>query len=460
MKKLTSKLVAFALVAVLAFALTGCFAPNANTAITFNKYPEATYVQNTDANSALSAIEVTLTENGVVVKKGNLADLEKEGVIVVEGFDLATLGANKTAKIIFGTAVVNFNYSVVAETAEIKDTTALVNALKVAGTSYAKIGESFDVTASLEIPEGSHVVLDLNGKTLTVKAETDPVTYRNFIFVNKGATLEIKGNGTIQNDMELVRGLFEVAGELIVHNGTFTDNGYGYMRGEEKRNLAGGLMNIVEGATVTIYDGSFNVGKHADHQDHYGRTLIWNYGTLKVYGGNFRQEAMSGSYDAGYAIQSLSDKASLFFYGGTVESGRGALAVSGGSFDVRGGKFIANGTAEYAFYTTGSNAVVTGVISGGEFISNYSVIIWAGNNSEVEGGLRLETTLVISGGTFKSTKSNVTAISGSAAIANVTVTGGEWHGIKATGAFQINCFEEGFTYGDPEGDGIYTVVAK
>lgn len=462
MKKLMSKLVAFALVAVLAFALTGCFAPNANTAITFNKYPEATYVQNTDANSALSAIEVTLTENGVVVKKGNLADLEKEGVIVVEGFDLATLGANKTAKIIFGTAVVNFNYSVVAETAAITDTAGLEAALAVAGTSVAKLGENgFALTKALTVAENAHVVLDLNGKTLTAGYASGEA----MITVAAGATLEVK-NGTIENKQLRVAGIFVAAGELVIHSGTFTD--YGQVEGEATE-IGGELIEVLDGGVVTIYGGTFaanydeTVGTLLENGN-YGReaVVVKQGGTAKIYDGKFSNESIDTSKNLGssglYGSYLLNSYGTTFIYGGEFVGQRGALGLCAGSFDIRGGKFTGN--KYYALYTTGSAGAVTGVVSGGEFYSASGNLIYAGNDSEVEGGLRLETTLVISGGKFQrvdGAKASY-AIYGSSKIANVTVTGGEWYNIPATGAFKINCFEEGYSYSDANGDKWFEIV--
>ena len=157
MKKLMSKLVAFALVATLAFALTGCFV-TPNTAITFNKYPYGTYAVGTDVETALAAIEVTLTENGEVVKTGSVLALRDEGLVVVEGFNLADKGNNKTAKIVFGTTVVTFTYSVVGSISE--DGSLSLGETSVNENIYSEYG--------VYTSEAGDYNLELNGHTISV----------------------------------------------------------------------------------------------------------------------------------------------------------------------------------------------------------------------------------------------------------------------------------------------------
>lgn len=64
-------------------------------------------------------------------------------------------------------------------------------ALKSAVANGGEIALGNDITASIEIPAGVTVALDLNGKTLTNEAGKHTIT-------NNG-TLTVKGGGTVDN---------------------------------------------------------------------------------------------------------------------------------------------------------------------------------------------------------------------------------------------------------------------
>lgn len=446
MKKLMSKLLAFALVATLAFALTGCFV-TPNSAITFNKYPEATYVAGTSENSALSSIVVTLTENGTKVKEGNLADLEKEGVIVVEGFDLATEGANKTAKIIFGTAVVSFNYSVVAAAVEVTNEAELKTAIATnADMSVVVVKNDIVLSAPVEVT-AKHIVLDLNGKTISTAFDN---TDARAITVAEGAKLEIKGNGTLLNEAGIVAGLIKVYGEVVIHNGTFTDYGWNMESYKDNTQWSNGSMINVDGS-LTIYNGTFNGKKHAEARDgiQYGRYLIYTRaaGTTKIYDGTFNHEAHVEK--GGYALAS---QGTFFMYGGTVTSSRGALSAVGGTFDVRGGTFVSTapaGASAYAFYVAGEQSNVSGIVSGGTFKTNSYALICVGNHND--GGNKEAAALRVTGGAFEVGESSSKMISISAELGDLELAGGTFNK-KPEGAIA-----EG--YAAVEENGVWTVKA-
>ena len=445
MKKLMSKLLAFALVATLAFALTGCFV-TPNSAITFNKYPEATYVAGTSENSALSSIVVTLTENGTKVKEGNLADLEKEGVIVVEGFDLKTEGPNKTAKIIFGTAVVSFSYTVVAESVTINDEAKLVEVLSSTSeeTVVASLGKDITLAAALTA-SAKHVVLDLNGKTISTTLNGVSVS---LITINEGAKLELK-NGSITQPNGILHGIFQVNGELVIHSGTYTDYGYNRQDYITDYRSNGAMIYVSGNGSLTIYNGTFNNEKHADAGEKYGRAIVFvnsATATAKIYDGIFDHKANTNN--GAYAIRS---NGTFFMYGGTVTSERGALSAQSGAFDVRGGTFVstaAAGASCYTFYIAGERGDVSGIVSGGTFKSNTASVLQIGNSND--GGEKLSAALRIIGGTFEAGES-ARIVSIDAQLGNVDLAGGTFNK-KPEGAIA-----EG--YAAVEENGVWTVKA-
>ena len=411
MKKLMSKLVAFALVATLAFALTGCFV-TPTTTISFNKLPEATYEVGSSEQTALTSIVVTLSDTDYE-ESGNLWDLKEAGKIVVEGFDLSSEGA-KTAKIIFGTAVLTFKYTVTGAAVLVNNTAELKAAVAAAdGVTVVKVVESFSLTEAVTIPANAKVVLDLNEKTLTA-AIVEGGLERLFM-ISAGASLEVKGNGTINNENECLRGFFDVSGDLIIQDGTYTDMGNAYYKNGSKVAYGGCMISINAGANATIYGGEFNVVKPnlENANDTWGRQVILNRGSLKIYGGIINHATKSSDYGA-YAIISEGE---LFIYNATIDANRGPFTAVAGTFDVRGGKFIAH--TQWALYIAGETADVSGIVSGGEFINDGSnKVICIGNGTPGDGGACAHADVIITGGSFKGLTGSKVQVDGSVGVAN------------------------------------------
>lgn len=450
MKKLTSKLVAFALVAVLAFALTGCFTVTPSTTISFNKLPEATYEVGTSEQTALSSIVVTLSDTDYE-ESGNVWDLKESGKIVVEGFDLSSEGA-KTAKIIFGTAVLTFKYTVAAAALEIDSQEDLAAAFAKNGTVLAKVVANFELEEVLTVKAGAKVVLDLNGKTISSNFESET----RLITIESGAKLEIKdsaSNGAIINYEGLVAGIFEVAGEFVIHGGTFTD--YGWNRPSQATSSPysnGGMISLGDGSQFTLYGGTINNVKHADvptstYGEVYGRALIWvNAGSsAKIYGGTINHATPGNTYAANYAIRSIGD---LFIYDCTIVSDRGAFTCTDGTFDIRGGNFTSK--TAWALYISGDHDDVSGVISGGTFTAEVGTVICFGN--EGDGGNYRHVNVVVTGGTFLSGKSNYYNVTVSGKLATANFQGGTY-GAK----FESPAIAEGYNWVE-NADGTWSLV--
>ena len=100
---------------------------------------------------------------------------------------------------------------------EASDAATLTQAIKDAQNGDT-IKLTAPITASITIPAGKNITLDLNGQTLTNEAGNHTIT-------NEG-TLTIKGYGTVDN-VSHARG-------ALVNKGTATINGGTFTRSQEK----------------------------------------------------------------------------------------------------------------------------------------------------------------------------------------------------------------------------------
>ena len=343
MKKLMSKLVAFALVATLAFALTGCFV-TPNTSITFNKYPYGTYAEGTSVETALSAIEVTLTENGEVVKSGTLLALRDEGLVVVEGFNLAEKGANKTAKIVFGTAVVTFTYSVVGT---ISEDGSVAGEISVNGNVYSENG--------VYVSEAGDHILKLNTNTISVAELVGSWVAGGNLAISNGTidaresaeTIAVyaatSGSVTLTDVRILTAGGMNpiqcYGGKMVLNNVTSVQTG---LSTTPWYNSALQIVNYYKDfnhlAEVTVNGGMYS-GKKAIQMSSPGGTLIINSGTF------IGEEAIHADYHKPYAEQGATH----------------SITINGGNFD--GVIFIAEGVECIINGGTFSFDPATGIIA-------------------------------------------------------------------------------------------------
>lgn len=389
MKKLMSKLVAFALVATLAFALTGCFV-TPNTSITFNKYPYGTYAEGTSVETALSAIEVTLTENGEVVKSGTLLALRDEGLVVVEGFNLAEKGNNKTAKIVFGTAVVTFNYSVVGTISE--DGSIALGETSVIGNVYSENGVYVSET-------GDHIV-ELNGNTISVADYVGSwvaggnLTVSNGIIDARessrtiGVYADEGGAVTLTNIQLLTAGATNpiqcYGGSMILNNVTAVQSGF------SATPWYNSAIQVVNNITYPEKDPVTN--KHV------------------IYGENANLTVNGGMYSGDKAIQ--------------ISAPGGNVTINGGTFI--GATWVINGDFAPNNYTHTEGKTYESVITinGGEFTGKIKTSV--------------ATVLVINGGTFSFDLSaiNTKEIQGTVQINGTVVDNGNgtWTVVPATPA--------------------------
>lgn len=250
-----------------------------------------------------------------------------------------------------------------------------------------------DIEASIEIPAGVTVTLDLNGNKLTNEAGNHTIT-------NEG-TLTIKGDGTVDN-VSHARG-------ALVNKGTATINGGTFTRSQEKGTAEGANGNswyvIDNQGTLTVTGGTV---KNTSGFSSLVRNLN---GTLNVNGGNFSNEFIALKND---------DNGIMKITAGTIESKEQAVQ-NWHNLDVTGGTF--NGDVITWSYgnsqgttTIGESAVIDGNVVAVQYDRNTAA----------------QSTVSINGGTIKGTiekgeyveDTGIKPVDPSARTSNITVSGG------------------------------------
>lgn len=234
------------------------------------------------------------------------------------------------------------------------------------------------------IPENKSIILDMNGKEITVDSN-----FEGRIFVNKG-TLTVTGNGRIDSSeaMRTGYGAINNFGRLIIENGYYTNGAYAdgatiYNRSNAQLIINGGEINGNRfPAIISIADMTINGGK--------------------MYNVSCNQDKVNYAY---YAVLSGGTSgANLEVHGGEISGIQGALSVIGGTAVIDGGKFLTkkcehNNATFYALYVAGEEDSVSCQILDGDFVTegNHAAVL-IGNSAD--GGRKLPVDTVVRGGTF------------------------------------------------------------
>ena len=165
--------------------------------------------------------------------------------------------------------------TVVTNAAELK--TAMANG----GT--VTLGNDIVLDEIIIMPDGNQVVLDMNGKKITISDESvDPM-----IDMKAGSSLTITGNGTFDLEDNYFASFIYPRGDVTIENGTFLR---AYTTDESKKygsffvGISGGKGKLI------IKDGYFDGGyyKEGDYFNNCRNLLNCSWGQdIKVYGGTF-----------------------------------------------------------------------------------------------------------------------------------------------------------------------------
>lgn len=327
------------------------------------------------------------------------------------------------------------------------------------------------VDKSSTVEEGKELVVDLNGKKVTVTEQ-----FQSRLFANYG-TLTIKGNGTVDvsNAGNKGYGTVNNFGKLTVIDGTYI--GLKEANASNFYNRNGGTADFYN---ATVYGGagciateqntetSINGGYYFDEL----YPAIENRGNMLITAGEFVNTSCSScSPNWGYTIRSgeSSSTAYLKIQGENEDSVKvsgvqGGLAVIGGTADIYNGYYetvacevhTSGASSYYAGYFTGESYETSTTIYGGTFKSCTKTAVLVGNgNPAPDSGNGEESTVIILGGTFIGGDAGKTGIQVSNqqyAIGAARISGGNFSSDPQ--AYLV----DGFTTKRSE-DGMFEVVA-
>ena len=288
--------------------------------------------------------------------------------------------------------VMAFALLTVASAADVKTAVELNKAVAAGG----EVKLTDDITASITIPAGTAVTLDLNGYTLTNEAGKDTITVAN------GAKLVITGNGTVDNVSHGMAAVF--------NNGTTTLNGGTYTRSKETGDVSTGknsYYNIVNHGDMTI-----NAGVTVEQDGNFSSMIENGYYSFTsnnersgyVPGTNMENPKMTingGLFMGGLNTIKNDDNGVLEINGGTFKNVTQAAVlnwnvaeINDGSFEVKAG---ANAVVLNGSYGASSNDKGELTINGGEFTATGSTPVI----KQMDSGLSIGT-VEITDGTFSS----------------------------------------------------------
>lgn len=277
------------------------------------------------------------------------------------------------------------------------------------GAVVTMLGDINGVTADsiITFPAGKSLVLDMNGKFITVSPD-----FTGRPVVNEGV-LTVTGDGTIDSSASTANGYGAInnKGTLTIENGTFLGS---------KASSGSAIRNTGADAVLTVNGGTF-----------YGSPgCIFNEGTAVLNAGMFKSESCSSCYaDWSYVVQNR-ESAHLTVNGGSYEGTHGGIGVAGGEAVINGGTFRTvdcpkgHGAIFYALYVAGADTKAHCIVNGGTFSTegrNATVLV--GNDTPGDGGLVLGASCEILGGDYSAPR-GTPVILGAKKSGNPIVTGG------------------------------------
>lgn len=243
-----------------------------------------------------------------------------------------------------------------------------------------------DIEASIEIPAGVTVTLDLNGKTLTNEADKHTIT-------NEG-TLTIKGDGTVDNVSHARAAVYNKQGA------TATLSGGKFTRSKEtgkSDSVSGGnsYYNILNQGEMTINDGV-----EVSQTGHFSSLIDngWYSGNENVKKINAKLTINGGNFSGGLNTIKNDDFGDLAIKDGKFSNTSGAVVLNWNIANISGGSFEVADSAKSVIANGYGNAEMDKgelTITGGTFTASNdgagNIFGYTGSN----GGF-----VKISGGTF------------------------------------------------------------
>ncbi len=293
--------------------------------------------------------------------------------------------------------------------ATLDDALAAVQTAAQQGPVTIKLLENVQIPNGqhIEVAAGMQVTLDFNGCILSKTDESNDAPIENH------GTMQIvdtKGGGGIDGGNRCINNY----GNMVIDAGRYTTFiGTG----------GTAIQNKATDAVMTINDCDVDASVFA----------FANAGTATINGGTFKNTSCS-SCTPNWAYTAKST-GTLYFNNGQVDGVQGALAISAGYAEIKGGTFTAHAceihgakNAFYALYVAGEEDEVKCVVYDGTFTSegNYAAVLVGNDNTGGDGGINAAATSEIKGGTFVATVQGVPALKGAPNTGNPIVTGGSF----------------------------------
>ena len=260
--------------------------------------------------------------------------------------------------------------------------------------------ENENISQPLLVPENSIYSIDLNGHTLSYigyNTEVDSFCVRPFIIYG---TLEVnnnskdEGKGGIEVLTWQTYGIFD-----IKSGGTLKING-GYYHSEGAN--GGALIRGREGSYIEIKDGAFIVTGNGSTTGTDG--AMNTEGDSVIYNGIFK--STSTSYNNNNWSYTLRSSGNMTLHYAEVEGVQGGIGIYGGTSVIYDAKSTINESiyginySFYPLYIAGEKLEVSCIVKGGTYTSPNRYALYCGNNTEGDGGNRLDSRVNVLGGTY------------------------------------------------------------
>lgn len=287
------------------------------------------------------------------------------------------------------------------------------DALTAAVTKGGEVTLGDNITASITIPAGTNVTLNLGGFTLTGNG--------NHTITNEG-TLTVIGSGKVVNTDGGKAALFNTVNAVAnLNGGTFEGNTWYVIKNLGTITMNGASVDQKDAGSSAIDNGWYDSTSKSGHGNDCGIVYPGGYAKLTIANGNFNG-GMNTVKNDDYGVLEIS--------GGTFSNTNGPTVLNWNVATISGGEFKVNSTA-------------TSVIANGSF-----------NNDADKGQL------TITGGKFNSADNGGGALLGYGDGAqnggNLSITGGNFNGdLPGVGAYPYHIAITGGKFEDREGAANY-----
>ena len=305
-----------------------------------------------------------------------------------------------------------------------------------------KLEADFQLPAAkhLEVSEGQNVELDFNGHKIIKSDNSSNAPIENYGVMTLNDTSEAKLGG-ISGENRCINNY----NQMTIETGYYSTS-----------NTTGGtaIQNKISDAVMVINDCQVTAGVFA----------FYNAGIATINDGTFENYGSCSSCNPNGWAYTAKSTGTLYVNGGNIHGVQGALAISAGCAEIKGGNFYAHAcaldthkgdgsrNAFYALYVAGEEDDVKCVVYDGQFTSDgyYSVVLVGNDNTNGDGGINADATSEIKGGTFTATLADTPALKGAPNTGNPIITGG-------TFSSDVSEYMADSAYNTVNDDGTYTI---